>query len=38
LAWCLETLTRGEIVNQISVDETTAHWSRVALDRMLAIT
>ena len=38
LAWCLETLVRGEIVNQITVDETTTHWSRVALQRMLEIT
>src|SRR5262249_53913116 len=34
LAWCLESLTRGELVNQITVDEQTAHWARVALQRM----
>ncbi|MFA5883694.1 MAG: quinolinate synthase [Acidimicrobiia bacterium] len=38
LAWCLETLVRGDLVNQISVDADTAEWSRVALERMLAIT
>lgn len=37
LAWCLEALVRGEIVNQIEVDEETTEWSKVALDRMLQI-
>ncbi len=35
LAWCLESLVRGEVVNQIVVDEGTAAWARVALQRML---
>jgi quinolinate synthase len=38
LAWVLETLGRGEIVNQIMVDDTTSEWARVALQRMLDIT
>ena len=38
LAWVLESLARGEVVNQISVDAETRHWSRVALQRMLDIT
>jgi quinolinate synthase len=38
LAWCLEALTRGEVVNQVSVDDITAEWARVALQRMLDIT
>jgi len=38
LAWCLEALVRGEIVNQITVDDETAEWARVALQRMLDIT
>ena len=38
LAWCLEALVRGEVVNQIKVDENTAEWARVALQRMLDIT
>src|SRR5262249_43288000 len=35
LAWCLESLVGGELVNQIVVDERTAEWARVALQRML---
>jgi quinolinate synthase len=38
LAWCLESLTRGEIVNQIVVPDDTAEWARVALERMLDLT
>lgn len=38
LAWCLETLVGGGIVNQIKVDPRTAEWARVALQRMLDIT
>ena len=34
----LESLTRGEVVNQIVVDDDTAEWARVALQRMLDIT
>jgi quinolinate synthase len=37
LAWALESLVAGEVVNQISVPEETALWARLALDRMLAI-
>jgi len=37
LAWCLDSLVRGEIVNQITVDPKTAASARVALERMLAI-
>jgi quinolinate synthase len=37
LAWCLEALVRGEIVNQITVDEDTAEGARLALSRMLEI-
>jgi quinolinate synthase len=37
LAWCLDALTRGEIVNQITVDEETADSARLALSRMLEI-
>jgi quinolinate synthase len=35
LAWCLEALVRGEVVNQIVVDDRTKQWARVALQRML---
>jgi quinolinate synthase len=38
LAWVLENLVRGEVVNQIVVDADDAEWSRVALERMLEIT
>ncbi|MBE3561179.1 MAG: quinolinate synthase NadA [Ktedonobacteraceae bacterium] len=37
LAWVLEALLRGEVINQVSVDEETAHWARVALERMLSL-
>jgi quinolinate synthase len=37
LAWCLESLARGELVNQVVVDEKTAASARVALERMLEI-
>jgi quinolinate synthase len=37
LAWALESLLAGEVVNQITVPEETAVWARIALDRMLAI-
>ena len=36
LLWSLENLAEGNVVNQITVDEETAHYARVALDRMLA--
>ena len=37
LVWAMETLVTGRIVNQISVDPTIAAFSRVALERMLAL-
>ena len=33
LAWALESLLAGRVVNQITVDDETARWARVALDR-----
>ena len=38
LAWCLESLVAGDVVNQISVEQTIATGARVALQRMLDIT
>jgi quinolinate synthase len=38
LAWVLERLVAGEVVNQIVVDDETSEWARVALQRMLDIT
>jgi quinolinate synthase len=37
LCWTLENLVDGVVVNHIVVDEDTKQWSRVALDRMLAL-
>jgi quinolinate synthase len=37
LLWTLEKLAEGEVVNQISVPEETAKWSKIALERMLEI-
>ncbi len=37
LVWALESLAEDRVVNRIMVDPETAHWARVALDRMLAL-
>jgi quinolinate synthase len=37
LVWALESLRAGAVVNRIEVDPDTAHWAKVALDRMLAL-
>jgi quinolinate synthase len=37
LVWALESLIAGNVVNQIVVDDETKKWSKVALDRMLAL-
>src|SRR5712672_2032876 len=37
LLWALDNLAAGNIVNQISVDERTRHFARIALDRMLSL-
>ena len=37
LAWVLENLVEGRVVNRITVDDETAAWARVALERMLEI-
>ncbi len=37
VAWVLEGLLEGQVINQVSVDDETAHWARVALQRMLAL-
>ncbi|WP_442306966.1 quinolinate synthase NadA [Terriglobus sp. YAF25] len=37
LAWALENLVEGNVVNRIKVDDDVKHWARVALDRMLEI-
>jgi len=37
LVWALESLAAGNVVNRIEVDPDTAHWARIALDRMLSL-
>lgn len=37
LAWVLENLVEGRVVNRIQVREDVKYWARVALDRMLEI-
>jgi len=37
LVWAMENLASGRILNQITVEEQTAHFARVALERMLAL-
>jgi quinolinate synthase len=37
LVWALESLVAGHVVNQIRVDEEIAHYSRIALERMLSL-
>ena len=37
LAWVLESLENGHIVNQVLVDQETRKWSLIALERMLEL-
>jgi quinolinate synthase len=37
LAWALENLIEGRVVNRIQVRASVKHWARVALDRMLEL-
>ncbi|GAC1369721.1 MAG: quinolinate synthase NadA [Ktedonobacteraceae bacterium] len=37
VAWVLEALLEGQVINQVKVDEEIVHWARVALERMLAL-
>ena len=37
LAWALENLVEGRVVNRIRVDDDVKQWAKVALDRMLEI-
>jgi quinolinate synthase len=37
LAWVLEGLVEGHVINEIRVDDETRKWSLVALERMLAL-
>jgi quinolinate synthase len=37
LAWALENLVEGRVVNRIQVRQSVKHWAKVALDRMLEV-
>jgi quinolinate synthase len=37
LAWALEELAEGRIVNQVTVDDETARHAKTALERMLSV-
>jgi quinolinate synthase len=37
LAWAMENLVAGHVVNRVVVDEDTKRWARVALEQMLAL-
>jgi len=37
LVWALESLVGGQLVNQITVDDSTANQARAALEQMLAL-
>ena len=37
LVWAMETILGGRVVNEIRVNEEVAKFSRIALDRMLAL-
>ena len=38
LAWAIENLAMGNVVNEIAVDEETKKWALVALERMISMT
>ncbi len=38
LAWALENLVAGNVVNEITVDEETKHFALIALERMISLT
>ena len=37
LAWALENLVEGQVVNRIQVRNDVKHWAKVSLDRMLEL-
>src|SRR5581483_10215731 len=37
LAWTVESLAEGRVANRVQADEETAHYARIALDRMLTV-
>jgi quinolinate synthase len=38
LAWSLENLLDGNVVNEIVVDDETKHYAGIALERMISMT
>ncbi len=38
LAWALENLVAGNVVNEIKVDDETKHFANIALERMISLT
>lgn len=36
IAWVLEELVEGRVINQVRVEDETAKWAKIALERMLA--
>ena len=37
MAWTVEELAEGRVKNQVVVDEETAHYAKIALERMLTV-
>jgi quinolinate synthase len=37
MAWTVEELAEGRVKNQVTVDEETAHYAKIALERMLTV-
>ncbi len=37
LSWLLDNLVEGRVLNRVSVDEETARYARIALERMLEV-
>jgi quinolinate synthase len=37
VAWVLEELVEGRVVNEVRVDDETRRWALIALERMLAL-
>jgi quinolinate synthase len=37
MAWTVEELAAGRVVNQVQVDDETAHYAKIALERMLTV-
>jgi quinolinate synthase len=38
LAWAMDNLVAGNVVNQIKVDDETKHYALIALERMIKMT